>query len=150
MITVGVDGSKGAAAALDWAVDEARRRGAQLTAVYAWARPAVNGWGYVPPELLDGAELERRAQARLEAELREVVGDAPGVEVLAIVREGRPAEVLVEASHDAELLVVGSRGHGGLAATMLGSVGHACVQQALCPVVVVPEIMRYERRAQAA
>jgi len=135
-IVVGVDDSRGARAALDWALDEARRQGARVEVLHAFE---------VEVAWIDGAEIERWSQIQrqaAEAALSKVVEDAASpasVEVDARVVEGNPVTVLVEASQHADLLVVGSRGRGGLRGLLLGSVSQRCVERADCPVVVVPE-----------
>ncbi len=137
VIVVGVDGSEPSKEALHWALGEARLRQATLRAIYAWLYPNVGGRGYIPPELLDRAVLSRSAQAKLDAAVTEVAGTSPGVDLERTVVEGPTARVLVEAGEEAELLVVGSRGHGGLAGLLLGSVGQQCAHHAPCPVVIV-------------
>ena len=162
-IVVGVDASPGARRALGWAAAEARLRQAVLQVVHAYhardlAGPVYFGSqhtydadlgaaGGPRPELT--ASLQRRAaieaavrgQAEeLLAALLDALGEtASGVEVQPTVVEDRhPAQALVQLSADAELLVVGSRGHGGFSELLLGSVSHAAVLHAVCPVVVVP------------
>lgn len=140
-IVVGVDGSPAAQQALRWAIAEGRLRGAAVRAVYAWELSAGAGapGGLVGASVfgsvaLDPAQLQRSAEARLA----ELVGDVSGQdEVERLVVEGHTAEVLVEQAKDADLLVVGSRGHGGLAGALLGSVSQACAQHAECPVVII-------------
>ena len=137
-IVVGVDGSDGAQAALRFALDEARLRGAAVRAVAAWHVPATAfGGAYVPPTdgLLD--ELEASTRQTLERVLSDA-GDHADVEVEPVVREGAPAHVLLEEASDAALLVVGTRGLGGFRGLLLGSVGQQCTHHAPCPVVVVP------------
>lgn len=133
-IVVGVDGSECSLDALRWAVDEGRRRQWALKAVLAWGFPDM-----VPvlslfsdPELLQG-----QAEAQVGSWLRQEAGDAPGIEVSREAREGQAAGVLLDAAHDAGLLVVGSRGRGGLSSAVLGSVSQQCAQHARCPVVIV-------------
>jgi len=148
-IVVGVDGSPGAQAALRFALVEARLRGARLVCLYAFRLPLAEG---LPgPFLLEfpaagGPPLEEaraalRAQAEhvLAAAVAEALADG-GAEVAVEHRvvEAAPARALVEASTGADLLVVGSRGHGGFAGLLLGSVGHTCAQHARCPVAIVP------------
>jgi len=134
-IVVGVDDSRGARAALEWALDEARRQGAHVVVLHAFETEVA--W-------IDGAEIARWAQLQREAAdaaLKTVVEDtaAPaGVAVEARVVEGNPVSVLVEASEHADLLVVGSRGRGGLRGVLLGSVSQRCVERSHCAVVVVP------------
>jgi nucleotide-binding universal stress UspA family protein len=136
-IVVGVDGSAGARAALRWACDEAQLRHAQLRVVHAWGMPYMPaGVGYVPlpePTLRDAAKAGARHV--LDEELGAI---EPGsVTVEAVLAEGSPVAVLLEAGKNADLLVVGSRGHGGFVELLLGSVGQQLTQHAPCPVVVV-------------
>ncbi|MFC6238057.1 universal stress protein [Longivirga aurantiaca] len=137
-VIVGVDASPASKAALRWAADHAVARGLSLEAVAVWEIPATFGW--VGEEDLDPTEAARRG---LESVVAEVVGTTPEVEIT--VARGHAALVLVEASERADLLVVGSRGMGGFAGLLLGSVSQHCVQHAHCPVVVV----RGERGGQS-
>lgn len=134
-IVVGVDGSPGAYAALEWAVHEARLRNATLEVVLVWQYPPFPDiWGPPPPPR---HELESAAQATLDSIVGAIEG-ADGVKVVASLVEGPPAEALVTAGIDADMIVVGSRGHGGFTGLLLGSVSQHCVTHARCPVVVVP------------
>jgi nucleotide-binding universal stress UspA family protein len=164
-IVVGVDASPGALRALGWAADEARLRLATLQVVHAYhaqalaaplyfpSREALPGQaaaaGVAPPEeemqdtLEQRAEFQeavrRQAEDLLEGLLHEVGEAVEGADVQRTVVEDRnPAEALVELSADADMLVVGSRGRGGFTSLLLGSVSHAAVLHALCPVVVIP------------
>jgi nucleotide-binding universal stress UspA family protein len=137
VIVVGVDGSEASKEALRWALEEARLRRSRLRAVYAWVYPQIGGRGYIPSELLDPELLRQTAQERLDALVVEVAGESPGVELERGVHEGPAAQVLVEAAQGAALLVVGSRGHGGFAGLLLGSVSQQCAHHAPCPVVIV-------------
>lgn len=137
MIVVGVDGSERSHDALRWAVDEARRRQAAVEAVFAWTFPYVVP---VPGHLSDAKWLGQNADEYLEALLRDKLGEQPDVEVLRRVAEGPAARVLLEAAQGADMLVVGSRGRGGFAGLMLGSVSDQCAQHAPCLVVVVPGV----------
>ena len=137
MIVVGVDGSGSSSDAIRWAVGEARLRQTKVEAVYAWQSPLVMGFQYIPPDLIDPEALDRHAREIVEAAVAEV-GDVPDdVEIAACAIEGPPAGVLIEASQDADLLVLGSRGRGGFSGLLLGSVGQQCVHHAVCPVVIV-------------
>jgi nucleotide-binding universal stress UspA family protein len=135
-IVVGVDGSACSKEALRWALGEARLRGANVRAVRAWQFPPLLTAGpYVPPVDFDVAsQLRDAARESVEAAVREVAGETP---VETEVVEGPAARVLLREAEDAELLVVGSRGHGGFAGLLLGSTSHQCAQHARCPVVVV-------------
>jgi nucleotide-binding universal stress UspA family protein len=126
-IVVGVDGSADGDRALAWAVEEARVRACELDVVQAWE--------YLGVYTVD-PDSRQEAQSKLVAAVAGV--ETSGVDVTSRLVEGRPVEALIEAARDADLLVVGSRGHGGLAATVLGSVSTGAVRHARCPVVVVP------------
>lgn len=137
MIVVGVDGSKSSRDAIRWAVEEARLRKTTVQALYAWQGPPVVGMGYVPPDLLDPAEMQKHAEEIVAAAVAEAAGAEPDPAVESRAIRGVAPSVLVEASRDAELVVLGSRGHGGFAGLLLGSVGQQCVHHAVCPVVIV-------------
>ncbi len=137
-IVVGVDGSDSSKEALRWAVRQAELTGFTVNAVIAWEYPPLYGsigWLDAPQEL--AGNIKMRAGQALEDAIGEVVkpGDAPRVK--ATVAYGTAAAVLLDAARDASLLVVGSRGHGGFAGALLGSVSQHCTQHAPCPVVVV-------------
>jgi nucleotide-binding universal stress UspA family protein len=141
-IVVGVDGSAESRQALRWAVEEARLRVTGVRALIAWEYPPlpVGADPYMPGagtalELIDPGALAAAARTRLAEAVAES-GAAAG-EVEEVVVEGHPAHTLLEAAKDAELLVVGSRGHGGFSGALLGSVSQACVSHAPCTVVVV-------------
>jgi nucleotide-binding universal stress UspA family protein len=131
-IVVGVDGSDPSRAALRWAIEQARLTGAGVTAVLAWQYP--NSYGYAIP--VDDADWPANARQVLTTALETV--PAGGVPVTPLVVRGNAAEALLDASGDSDLLVVGSRGHGGFVEALLGSVGQHCVHHATCPVVVIP------------
>jgi nucleotide-binding universal stress UspA family protein len=136
VIVVGIDHSDGAKAALRFALEEARLRQATLRAVHAWQFLGAPGIGGSLP----GGEFEAlrsAAEAALDATLQEVPADAEDVQVERRVVQGAPAGVLVEESSGADLLVVGSRGLGGFAQLLLGSVSQQCAHHARCPVVIV-------------
>ena len=132
---MGVDGSEASKEALQWALEEARLRRSSLRVVYAWLAPQIGGRGYIPLELLDPQLLRQVAQERLDGFVDEA--DASDVELERVALEGPAAKVLVDSAQEAELLVVGSRGHGGFAGLLLGSVSQQCAHHAPCPVVIV-------------
>ena len=147
-VVVGVDGSAGAAEALRWAVAEAHLRKARLRIVHAWTYGytglPLGGFGamggfdsYLPFDGIDPVELQKAAEGLVETAIAKVAGGIRGVELQRRVVEGGAAQVLIGAAVGADLLVVGSRGHGGFAGLMLGSVSQQCVHHAPCPVVVV-------------
>jgi nucleotide-binding universal stress UspA family protein len=139
VIVVGVDNSAGAEAALRFALDEARLRQATLRVVHAWQYGYIGApglEGFLPAAGGDLDDFRDAAEAALDETLSAVVGD-PAVTIEPRVDQGTPAAVLVEESRGAEMLVVGSRGHGGFAQLLLGSVSQQCAQHASCPVVIV-------------
>jgi nucleotide-binding universal stress UspA family protein len=136
-IVVGVDGSKGSVRALQFALEEARVRGADVKAVSAWHVPLTayeSGW---VPVAIDLTEFEGIAKGVLDKTLEEAHAAESGVNVTPILREGQAADVLVAEAREADLLVVGSRGLGGFKGLLLGSVSQQCAQHAACPVVIV-------------
>ncbi|BBC91710.1 universal stress protein [Streptomyces griseofuscus] len=137
-IVVGVDGSEGSKQALNWAVRQAELTGGWVEAVIAWDVPQFHGaLGWMPPSSSDEAALEGRARSEVTSAVEEAVAAHPTVQVSTVARYGTPAGVLLEASRDAALLVVGSRGLGGFKGLLLGSVAQHCVQHAHCPVLVL-------------
>lgn len=132
-IVVGVDASEPSKAALRWAQDQAALTGAGLRVVMSWAMPTAAYWAPLPA----GVDLEASAREVLHQTVEEVLGGNPPVPVTEKVVEGHPAQVLIEQSKGAELLVVGSRGHGEFTGMLLGSVSEHVVTQAACTVVVV-------------
>jgi nucleotide-binding universal stress UspA family protein len=134
-IVVGIDGSDSAADALRWAIEQAKVTGATVEAVYAWDPGALVSLA-VPP-LIDWEPLREAAKARPAEIVREAVGSQPGVRIVTKTVTGNPAQVLVDRSAHADLLVVGSLGLGGLKGMLLGSVGHHCAAHSHCPVVIV-------------
>ncbi len=133
-IVVGIDGSRSSKAALSWAIRQAELTGAAVDAVLAWRYPSTYG---LAPMAGSEIDLESGARRTLIETLNEVSTLAPDVTVRPTVIEGHPAEVLVRAAKDADLLVVGSRGHGPFTSTMIGSVSISCVLHSHCPVLVV-------------
>ena len=136
-IVVGVDGSDSSKAALAWAVRQAALTGAKVDAVHAWRNPVSYSYGYGYAMALPVPDLEKFARQALDEAIAEVAGLATGVEIRPVVVEDNPAQALVDAAKGADLLVVGSRGHGGFTEALLGSVGQHCVHHADCPVVVI-------------
>lgn len=137
---VGIDGSDSSTDALRWAVEEARLRGAELVALHAYEVP------FVPPDVSPGprvdvvelaSEVHERALGLVTAVVERVVGNDSFVRVEPLAVEGlSPESVLIEASRDADLLVVGSRGQSELAEILLGSVSQECAHHAACPVLI--------------
>lgn len=137
-IVVGVDGSGGSRAALRWAAEEARLRGARLEVVLVWQFPTMTTmpiYGVLPPR----DEMEASAEATVSKILDdEGLADPEGFEAVGLAAEGPAARTLLDTAVGADLLVVGSRGHGGFSGMLLGSVSQHCVSHATCPVVVIP------------
>ena len=132
-VVVGVDGSAASLAALREARVLAELMGCPLRVVMAWQRPETT-WEYLPPA---GFSFEEDARTRLADAVSRVLGEPTPNWVEQVVREGSPARVLRDVSKDARTLVVGSRGHGGFAGLLLGSVSSAVAAHAACPVLVV-------------
>lgn len=137
-IVVGFDGSDASQRAVSWAAAEAALRGRSLTLVHAVMPPvATGGLGVGLPPSLDLIEqLEEQAHAQLE----EYAATIPGVSVDTSVAIGAPSAVLLEASESADMVVIGSRGRGGFAGLLLGSVSGQVSAHAECPVAVIRDL----------
>jgi len=137
-VVVGIDGSDRAMDALAFAFAAASARGVGLTAVHGWTAP------WIPAS--DGLPLTGKGWRGLEEQENLVMSETmagwgdkyPDVDVTRVIVEANPARTLVEHSHRAALVVVGSRGHGGFTGLLLGSVSQTVVQHATCPVAVIP------------
>ena len=137
-IVAGVDGSPSSQAALRWAVRQAGLTGAAVQAVIAWQYPAaVGGYAWAPGAVLDDTDYKQIAEKIMAEAISAALDPGGGVPVSTLVREGNAAQILIDATAGADLLVVGSRGHGGFAGALRGSVSQHCVQHASCPVVVI-------------
>jgi len=137
LVVVGVDGSEGSVAALRWAARYGAAVGAPVRAVLAWHYPtaaALPPVGHAPEAINE--EVEGEEAATLREAIAKAAPDAPGAHIDGVVRYGHPAEVLIDESGRADLLVVGRRGRGGFLGMHLGSVSQHCVNAAQCPVVV--------------
>jgi nucleotide-binding universal stress UspA family protein len=146
-IVVGIDGSDVSKDALRWAVEDARARGAEVVALHAYEvpEPAADPTPVAPqdfPELV--TEAHEHALQLVTDVVDEVAGHAVTVDVAPIAVEDTPAKALLDAARDADLLVVGSHGHG-LSGLFLGSVSLECAQHAQCPVVIYRGSTRAER-----
>ena len=136
-ILVGVDGSAGSRRALGWAVAEAEARGAIVDALFVWESPYAYGEGLYMPA--DEKKVADAALQRLTEAVSEIASDYPDVEVHPVALRGDAAQILCAWSGEAQLLVLGARGHGGFAGLLLGSVSAKCAQHSSCPVVIVPK-----------
>jgi nucleotide-binding universal stress UspA family protein len=139
-IVVGIDGSHNASHALEWAMTEAGVRHADLTVITV--NSVIAGYWSGRPITFPGDD-ERVAEARklAEASVAKIaadLGDHQPESVHVVAKNGFPAQALIDASEDCDLLVVGSRGGGGFGALAVGSITNQVVHHAKCPVVVVP------------
>lgn len=130
-VIVGIDGSDCSRKALAWADRYAASTGAELTLVIAWHWPT----SYGVPLAYEGFDPEEDARKAVEAAAAEV--QLPVARVHTLVEQGPAGNILVDASKQGALLVVGTRGHGGLAGAFIGSTSSFCIHHASCPVVVV-------------
>lgn len=131
-IVVGVDGSEHSNAALRWALAEAEAHsGGMVTAVLSWQVPFLSF-----PGAFDRDELEKAYKSFL-IETVSAIAPRPAVPLETLVAEGDPTEAMVEASKDANLLVLGIRGRSPFAGLLLGSVSQGAAATAHCPVVLV-------------
>lgn len=138
-VVVGVDGSAGSERALRFAAQEARQRDARLRVVNAWHVPATaTGGGFAMVYPIAPEEFEEGARKTLETSLQALGDELAGLEVEQVLEQGQASDVLVKQAEGAELLVVGSRGHGGFVGLLLGSVSQQCAHHAPCPVAIVP------------
>jgi nucleotide-binding universal stress UspA family protein len=133
-LVVGVDGSASSLAALHWAAHQSELTGSVVEVVTAWEWPMTYGSPFV---LTGDYNPVTEAQRVLDDALANARVDHPKVDFRAVVVEGHPALKLVEASQGADLLIVGSRGHGEFTGMLLGSVSEHCVTNAACPVLVI-------------
>jgi len=134
-IVVGVDMTDASRDALCWAKAQADATGAELVVVTAWSYPPASYptyAGYVPMRV--GMDVEETCRTELETFVKDAIGDA--CVTLAVVR-GHPAQVVLDAAHDATMVVVGSRGRGQILGALAGSVSQQVLTHARCPAVVV-------------
>jgi nucleotide-binding universal stress UspA family protein len=137
-IVAGVDGSPTSRAALRWAVRQAKFTGGIVDAVIAWEIPMVlQSYGWAPIYVEEAGDFVADARKRLDTVIGAEVGPTDTERVRSVVVNGHPAQALIEAADGADLLVVGSRGHGSFAEALLGSVSQHCVHHAPCPVLIV-------------
>jgi nucleotide-binding universal stress UspA family protein len=136
-IVVGVDGSPSSRKALTWAAAEAAGHDADLVVVNVWEHTLLPPAGNVSVSEHYVPEPSQRTAEELLQVIKEELGEHPSILVKPHVKQGRPAKVLIDESAEADLLVVGKRGHGGFAGLVLGSVSQHVAAYAKCPVTVV-------------
>jgi nucleotide-binding universal stress UspA family protein len=137
-IVVGVDGSPSSRAALRWAVRQAVLTGGTVEAVMAWQHTFVpGGYGGATTAMIGGFDYQDVSEKALAEVISEVVDAGDQARVRSRVAAGHASQVLLDAAAGADLLVVGSRGHGSFADALLGSVSQNCVHHARCPVLIV-------------
>ena len=132
-IVAGIDGSPASMDALAWAASQAALTGSQLEVVMTWNWPLNYGWAMPFPTGYDPAESVQKVLEQAEIDIHTKY---PNIEIALRAVQGHPAPVLVEASKGANLLVVGSRGHGEFVGMLIGSVSEYCATNAHCPVLV--------------
>lgn len=132
-IVVGVDGSSSSLQALRWAMQQARRTGDEVHAVISWMPPTTYGWALGTPDI----DWPANARQVLDDALASTVTAEEAAGMHRHVIRGHPAQALLDAADGAELLVVGSRGHGGFGGMLLGSVSQHVIAHSPCPVVVI-------------
>jgi nucleotide-binding universal stress UspA family protein len=137
-IVAGVDGSPSSVAALRWAINEAELTGDTVEAIIAWEySPMAGGYDWVQMAVDYNVDLRTNAEKALAEAIDKAAGPDCKVTIEGRVVQGYAPSVLVDASGHADLLVVGSRGHGTFADALIGSVSQNCAHHAKCPVVIV-------------
>ncbi|MBV9921925.1 MAG: universal stress protein [Pseudonocardia sp.] len=136
-IVVGVDGSPSSRNALTWAAAEAAEHGSDLVVLTVWERTLLPPMGSGGVPLSPVPDPAQRATDDLLKVIKDELGEQPPVVVQPHVKEGTVAKVLIDESTDADLLVVGTRGHGGFRGLVLGSVSQHVTAYAKCPVAVI-------------
>lgn len=144
-VVVGVDGSAQSVQALQWAARLARMLGASLDAVIAWEYPVAYGWSPIPLDWNPAQDMDEVLAHAVDTAFGTDRPDALNLEVI----EGHAAHVLLEQSKAADLIVVGSRGHGGFAGLLLGSVSANVAEHARCPVLIARAAERPGESGQA-
>lgn len=132
-VVVGVDGSEESVHALRWAADHVRQVGGILHAVTIWHQPVQFGYHLTYTD----AELQKQGQGALDSALARVKPDFPSVDIRPKLIRGHVVDEFVKLSEQADLLVVGDKGHGAFTGMLVGSVAVKIVHHAACPVTVV-------------
>ncbi|KAA5831291.1 universal stress protein [Saccharopolyspora hirsuta] len=132
-VVVGLDGSDESVRALRWAANQVKEVGGIVHAVMVWHQPVQFGYRLPTPD----TELEQRARKSLDAAVDRIKGEFPSVDLRSRLIRGHVVDEMVGLSKQADLLVVGNKGHGAFTGMMVGSVALKLVHHAACPVVVV-------------
>jgi nucleotide-binding universal stress UspA family protein len=136
-IIVGIDGTPAADAALDFALEEAKLRKLPLRVVCAWEIPPHEYAGAAVMAAPDFSTMAEQHAEEILAEAARKIGPDAGIHVETASINGHPSKVLCEQAEGAAMVVVGTRGHGGVASAVLGSVSTAVAHHCACPVVIV-------------
>jgi nucleotide-binding universal stress UspA family protein len=136
-VVVGVDGSPNSRKALEWGAAEAAEHGAELVVLNVWEHTLPPPAGSVSVSEHYVPDSSQRTGEELVAEIKDVLGSNPPVVVQPKVKQGNPAKVLIEEAKGADLLVVGTRGHGGFRGLVLGSTSQHVAGYAKCSVAIV-------------
>lgn len=134
-IVVGVDGSESSTRALRWAIEEARVRHGEVTALFAWEFPLI-----AVPGAFEREQLEQQAKAVICHHVASVAEDAE-IPVEPVIANGDPGSSLVAACQraGADLLVLGARTRNGIGGAFLDTIGQQCIAEAPCPVLIVKD-----------
>lgn len=143
-ILLAADGSPASEPAVGFAFEEAALRGAPLVALHVWSHPASSGPGDMQPLVYDEAAVNEEEEMVLAGAVAGQQDKYPSVDVRRRVVHGRVRKTIIDAARDAQLVVVGARGHGGFTGLLLGSVSQAVLRHAACPTAIVPH--PHERR----
>lgn len=142
VIVCGVDGSAASQRALVWAIEEAGTRGCSLRAVTAWSWDGVEDLGAAPNP---AAALSHAEEMQAKAVDEAIASAENTIDVERLLPRGVPSQVLCDAALDAELVVLGSHGHGQVHDKIVGSTSQRVIHHATCPVVVLPDPRHAER-----
>lgn len=137
-IVVGVDGSPASLQAVTWAAHEAKLRGSEIEILHSWSMPFVVDPMAMMPMMFPMEEMVASANKIVAAAAAIVASVDSKIRVATRIERGAASEHLIIAGKSADLLVVGSRGHGGFAGLLLGSVAQQVANHASCPMVIVP------------
>ncbi|MFI5696402.1 universal stress protein [Kribbella sp. NPDC051586] len=136
-VVVGVDGSKASAKAIDFAFDQAEARHARVVAVHAWTSPFLTYDDGGSMLQFDEQKVRDESELLVAESVAGAAADHPDVEWTTELVSGSPGQALVRRSETADLMVVGSRGHGGFTGLLLGSVSQTVLHHTQCPIAIV-------------